>query len=61
MIFAWFDARECKKFGQELADFYLERVVIDKKDKTTKFVEKSKKFYSQRFNKKSFNSKQRNL
>ncbi|MFZ6864525.1 hypothetical protein ACO0K7_17990 [Undibacterium sp. Ji67W] len=43
MIFAWFDARECKKFGLELAEFYLERVVIDKKDKTTKFVEKKQK------------------
>ena len=43
MMFAWFDARECKKFGQELADFYLERVVVDKKDKTTKFVEKKQK------------------
>jgi len=43
MIFAWFDARECKKFGLELAEFYLERVVIDAKDKTTKFVEKKQK------------------
>ncbi|MFZ6689420.1 hypothetical protein ACO0K0_16875 [Undibacterium sp. SXout11W] len=57
MIFAWFDARECKKFGQELADFYLERVVIDKKDKTTKFVEKKQKILLSKIQQKVFQFK----
>ncbi|MDP3701018.1 MAG: hypothetical protein Q8R72_08950 [Hylemonella sp.] len=35
MIFAWFDASEAKKFGGDLAKFFLERVprAIDKSDK----------------------------
>lgn len=35
MIFSWFDASEAKKFGSELAKFFLERVprAVDKSDK----------------------------
>lgn len=35
MIFSWFDASEAKKFGSELAKFFLERVprAVDKTDK----------------------------
>jgi len=35
MIFAWFDASEAKKFGGELARFFLARVprAVDKTDK----------------------------
>lgn len=39
MVFAWFNAKEAKAFGTDLADFYLARVQTQQATKSTKFVE----------------------
>lgn len=39
MVLAWFDAKEAKAFGADLAVFYLARVKTVAEDKTKKFIE----------------------
>lgn len=36
MILSWFDAREAKKFGESLAQFFMERSPLDASDKNIK-------------------------
>lgn len=38
-MFAWFNAKESKQFGVSLAEFYLERVLVEGKSRTKKNVE----------------------
>jgi beta-mannanase len=40
MLLRWFDARNEKKFGTTLAQFFIERSAATSPDKPTKFIEK---------------------
>mgnify|MGYP001184567502 CR=1 FL=1 len=43
MVWAWFDAKEAKAFGADLAAFYLARVKTEADAKSSKFVEKKQR------------------
>lgn len=43
MVWAWFDAKEAKAFGADLATFYLARVKTEADAKSRKFVEKKQR------------------
>lgn len=43
MVWTWFDAKEAKAFGADLAAFYLTRVKTDADAKSRKFVEKKQR------------------
>lgn len=43
MLFSWFDTKSAKAFGNELAQFYVERVQTDKKTTRDKFIEKKQR------------------
>ena len=43
MIFSWFDAKDAKAFGLEIADFYVARVKKDQDGKRARFAEKKQR------------------
>jgi hypothetical protein len=43
MILSWFDAKEAKAFGLEMADFYIARVKKNSDGLREKFVEKKQR------------------
>lgn len=50
MIFVWFDAKEAKAFGADLAEFYLARVQTQQDAKSVKFIENKQRVLLDKLN-----------